>query len=115
MKTIKLSNSESVVLVSDADFARVNKYKWFLKRAKGPAGSTEKYYYAARSVNMGNKPDGRQITKTVWLHRFLKDEPEGLDVHHNNGDKLDCQQHNLEPISAVDHGSNFIGACEVPF
>jgi len=109
MKAIPLTNSESVVLVSDADYKRVSRYKWFLKRAKGRPGITDKYYYAARSVYAGRKPDGRQITKTVWLHRFLSDEPDG-DVHHKDGDKLNCQQDNLESINHDLHGQKYRGA-----
>ena len=109
MQFIHLTNSESVVLVSDIDFARVNKYKWFLKRAKSPAGDGKsEYYYAARSQRVGKK------VKTVWLHRWLKDEPDG-DIHHKNGDKLNCQQDNLEPIGHDIHGQKYRGKDEVPF
>lgn len=112
MKSITLTNSDAVVLVSDIDYERVKKHKWFLKRAKGRPGTTDKYYYAARSAYAGRKPDGRQITKTVWLHRFLSGEPDG-DVHHADGNKLNCQQDNLEPISHAEHGRKYRGA--VPF
>lgn len=110
MQFIHLTNSESVVLVSDEDFERANKYKWFLKRAKSPPGDGKsEYYYAARSVYAGKKPDGRQITKTVWLHRWLKNEPDG-DIHHKDGDKLNCQQDNLEPIDHDTHGQKYRGS-----
>ena len=106
MKVIPLTNSESVVLVSDADYERVSQYKWFLKRAKGRPGTTDKYYYAARSQRVGKK------VKTIWLHRFLTDAKSGEDVHHKNRDKLDCQQHNIKPIDPEIHGSQH---CDIPF
>jgi hypothetical protein len=106
MKTIPLTNSEAVVLVSDEDYKRVSQYKWFLKRAKGRPGTTDKYYYAARSQRIGKK------VKTVWLHRFLSNEPDG-DVHHADGDKLNCQQDNLEPIDHDIHGQRYRGAEQI--
>jgi hypothetical protein len=111
LKAVKLTNSEAVVLVSDEDFERVNQYRWFLKRAKSPPGQGDNaYYYAARSVYAGRKPDGRQITKTVWLHRFLADVDSGEDVHHKDGDKLNCQRDNIEPIGHAEHGRKYRGA-----
>jgi hypothetical protein len=94
MKTIKLTNSEAVVLVSDEDFERVNQHKWFLKRAKGQAG----YYYAARSYRDNGK------VKTMWLHRFLTDAKSGEDVHHKDRDKLNCQRDNMQCTDPATHG-----------
>lgn len=104
MKTIKLSNSDDVVLVSDIDFDEISRYKWFLKRAKSPIGQGHiKYYYAARSKTITT--NGKRKVYTIWLHRFIMGNPKGFDVHHKDRNKLNCQRENLEILSPITHGS----------
>ena len=108
MKVIILTNSDAVVLVNDTDYDRVSKYKWFLKRAKGCDEDGNPYYYAAHSVRKGKK------VRTVWLHRFIMNEPDS-DVHHRDGNKLNCRRGNLEIIDHTEHGQRYRGADEIPF
>jgi len=63
-KTIPLGGmgGEYVAIVSDRDFARVNKFRW---RAFKPRKS--KIVYAVRSVGSSRRP-GR---KTILMHRFI--------------------------------------------
>ena len=87
MKTITLSNSPAVVIVSDEDYERVNKFRWFLKQTRNGE------FYPARSVRYG-----KQI-KTVWLHRFITDCPSGMTVDHKNMDRLNATRDNLEIVT----------------
>ena len=91
MKTIPLTNSEAVVLVSDIDYEHVNQFTWFLKSAKGG------FLYAARSYRENGK------VKTMWLHRFLAEPEDGEHVHHCDHDKLNCQRDNLRSLDPVTH------------
>lgn len=82
MKKIPLTQGK-VALVDDADYPKVAKYKWFLRK--------EKYTgYAARSYK---KPDGR--VGVIRMHRLILDAPSHLDVDHINGNGLDNRRCNI--------------------
>lgn len=100
MKTIKLSNSDEIAMVDDADFERVNKHTWRLKRG----GANNKMLYVATTVRIGKK------FKTILLHRFIMQPKDGFDVHHVRGNKLDNQQSELEIIDHFKHSNIYYGA-----
>lgn len=62
-----------------------------LQAVKGMKYHYSSHGYAARSVH--GKP--RRI---VYLHREIMDAPEGMEVDHTNGDKLDNRRENLRVI-----------------
>ena len=95
---IPLTNSDKVVLIDAADDEQVSQYRWFLKHASNGR------YYAARTVRLGKK------FVTIWLHRFIMQPADGQDVHHLNGNKLDCRRSNLESIKHNAHGIEYYGA-----
>jgi hypothetical protein len=78
MKKIRL-NKGKCALVSDEDYERVNKYKWYLHSA-GYAISQE---YSKRTY------------KTRYMHRFIMNPPKGFQVDHKNRNKLDNRRSNL--------------------
>lgn len=92
MGNIVLTNSDKVAIISPEDYEQVSKYRWFLKH-NGKGG-----YYVARSVRIGKK------IITVLLHRFIMQPENGQDVHHKDGDKLNCKRGNLECVDHFIHG-----------
>lgn len=75
-----------VALIDDEDAERVLTYKWTLCAIPRPNKTT---YYARRGTQRGGK------NKTILLHRFILDAPDGLQVDHINGDSLDNRRSNL--------------------
>ena len=96
MKKIKLTNG-LIALVDDADFARVDMYRWGVFRPKG-----NKTLYAQGRVKDEN---GEWVIKS--MHRFifgLTNPKEHCD--HLNGNGLDNQRHNLSVGSASSNMRN---------
>jgi len=96
-RIIPLTNSNKVVLIDAVDYKQVSCFTWFLKTGKG--GS-----YAARSVRIGKH------VITIRLHRFIMQPADGQDVHHKNGNKLNCCRKNLECIKHNLHAYLYYGA-----
>lgn len=80
MKKIKLSQGK-VALVDDEDFEFLSQWKWHY--AKG---------YAIRNVRL-TPGDGGRISEI--MHRVIMNCPEGKQVDHINGDKLNNQKTHL--------------------
>lgn len=70
--------------VDEQDYERVAARHWSLA-GRGYARSA------------GKHPDGR--FRSIYLHRFVMGEPEGMQVDHRNGDKLDCRRSNLRVVT----------------
>jgi len=91
MKTIALTQG-FVALVDDADYERVNAFKW-------SATKTPKNVYAVRKVRTSS---GR--TTSQLLHRFITGVTNPrIIVDHEDHDGLNCQRYNLRPCV---HGEN---------
>lgn len=78
MRAISLRNSELVAIVDDADFDRLNEYRWYLS-----AG------YARRI----ERPR-RGAVKNIAMHNQILGVP-GMEADHINGDKLNNRRANL--------------------
>lgn len=97
MKTIKLSNSESVAIVFDCDYDLVSRYTWRLKK------SANKSYVCTTIRENGG-------FRTVRLHRLIMNPTERQDVHHVDRNILNNQRNNLE---CIDHGFHgYVTRCE---
>lgn len=92
-KQIPLSRGK-YALVSDADFERVNQYKW----------SLDTNGYAVRKIVVHR--DGEKRQRKILLHRFILDAPNGLDVDHINHDELDCRRANLRLATRSQNNAN---------
>lgn len=83
MKQIIL-HGEKVTQVDDEDFHRLNNSKWHIT-SNG---------YAQRSEYVGTI-NGKIKVRTIKLHRELMAVPEGVDIDHADGNKLNNQKSNL--------------------
>jgi hypothetical protein len=82
-KTILL-NKNHETLVSDDDYEILNQWKWHLND-KG-------YAFRRGHKCMESK---KQKFKTIRMHRLIINAPDGLDVDHINGNRLDNRRENL--------------------
>ena len=87
---IELSNKPILVKVSQEDYERVKPFSWYAKKSRWG-------WYACASVRMG------QQVKTLRLHRFIMDCPEGMEVDHLNGDHWDNRRENLEIVEGQEN------------
>lgn len=85
----------SVALVDDDDFERVNRFRWRLH----PQG------YAFRKTTRGR---GKHVT--VLMHRFVMNAPDGMEVDHLHGNKLDNRKSELALITPLDHRRKHVHA-----
>lgn len=85
MKQIKLTKG-LYALVSDQDYARLNKFKW-----QASQESNGKKFYAIRRDNLGRK---------VRMHRAVfKFVPDDMVVDHINHNSLDNRRCNLRIVT----------------
>lgn len=92
MKQIPLTNSALYALVDDDDFERVSFYRWQIQ----PNGC------AARTGVLNGQ------RQTIYMHRQIMGEPEGLEVDHRDHKKLNNQKHNLRAATESQNGQNKI-------
>jgi len=81
MKIIYLTQG-IITTVSDCDYERLNKYKWYAKKSAYN-------WYAARS----DYSNGKQTT--IRMHRFIMNCPKNMEVHHPDRGSLNNQRENL--------------------
>ena len=81
-----------VAIISTEDFRRVNRYKWYTHTSAGSKRKPGRPY--ARACINGRK---------VYLHRFILNPAESMQVDHRNHCTLDDRRENLEE---VDHKTN---------
>ncbi len=84
MKELPLTRG-MVALIDDADYEKVCGFKYRI--SKSPGGP----FYAIRNTSRSLGP-----RRGIYLHQDLLPVPAGFEVHHINGDGLDCQRKNLE-------------------
>lgn len=81
-------------LVDDSDYEVVSQFTWHTaKRGK-------KLFYAETSVGYG------ETKRNIYLHRFLI--PDSEEVHHKDGDGLNCQRFNLIAATRTTNSRGFI-------
>lgn len=78
-----------VALVSDEDYERINKHKWFV--ADGYANTAYASTYLRNDSGMS-----RKVTR---MHRFILGAKEGEEVDHRDGDGLNNTRENIRLIS----------------
>ena len=93
MREIQLTRG-LVALVDDDDYEWLNSFKWFANPHHG--GSA----YAARTVR------ARANGKTLQMHRLICGDPDGFEIDHINGTKLDTRRCNLRLCSRHENQRN---------
>jgi hypothetical protein len=89
----------AVALVDDADYERVSGHQWHLCRRK-----EDGQMCARRVVNEAG------VKRTVFLHRFVLDAPDGMQVDHINHNQLDDRRANLRLATPSQNSQNRRGA-----
>ena len=84
-KALILARGE-IAMVDASDWVLANKYKWY-KKKDGYVARTEKQ-------------------KTVLLHRFIMNTPQGKITDHINGNKLDNRRENLRICGYSENAMN---------
>jgi hypothetical protein len=87
----------SVALVSRADLPLVVGYRWHRHNVRGEG----RLFYAVCRPKVGGRRE-----RTVWMHRLLLGEPEGLEIDHINGDGLDNRRGNLRTATRLENARN---------
>lgn len=82
MKKIKLTHNK-FTLVDNSDFELLNRYKWY------PIKSGKNIYVA----RVSSRKEGK--SKTIMLHRYIMNTPDGMDTDHIDGNSLNNQRKNL--------------------
>ena len=90
MKEIPLTRGK-VALVDDEDYERVSKFKWHCT-SEG---------YAATTL-----PRLNGHRKTVWMHRYIMNAPDGIEVDHVRSGGLDNRRENLRLASHTQNTMN---------
>lgn len=91
-------HGEFTVLIDDEDYDKIKDFKWYV-------GVNKKYrYYVGCGFNFGEK--GKRKQKTIQLHRFIIDCPEGMVVDHVNHNTLDNRKSNLRICSQSENCKN---------
>lgn len=71
-------------IVDPEDYERINKYKWNAYRGYSS-------YYSKRKIY--NRKKGTE--RTIYMHRYIMNAPEGMVVDHINHNGLDNRKENL--------------------
>lgn len=82
-----LLSSGDVCRVDERDYHTLSNWKW----KRHPQGYASRTGYSA----------GTYVCHL--MHRYILDAPEGMEVHHVNGDKLDNRRANLELVEPKTH------------
>lgn len=94
MRKIPLTNGMNAI-VSDRDYGRVSKFKWFARRH----GNT---FYAARSLY---KPD-TQSSDSILMHRFILNAKRNVEVDHKDRNGLHNFRRNLRLCTRAQNSRN---------
>lgn len=82
-------------IVDDKDFERVRRFNWYVNQME----STSYAYRFLPSDEGGNQ-------KTQSLHRFIMNEPAGMEIDHRNLNGLDCRKDNLRIATSSQNKMN---------
>jgi hypothetical protein len=76
--------------VDDDVWHWAHRYRWYSKCG-----------YACRYIRCSGY--GKKDSREIYLHREVMGHPEGMEVHHQNGDRLNNQRENLRVVTRAVH------------
>ena len=88
-KIIALSQGKAA-LVDDGDYEYLNQFSWHYSTG-----------YACRPL-----PRGHRVTPSISMHRDIMGNPQGMEVDHINGDRLDNRRENLRVCTKAENRRN---------
>lgn len=89
MRKISLSKGK-FAMVDDCDYKKLSEYKWYYTN----------WGYAVRNISINRKQ------KLVYMHRVILSAPDGLEVDHRDGNKLNNQSSNLRVCTQSENQHN---------
>lgn len=97
MKTIPLTQG-MVAIVDDDDWLYLSKHKWCYAHGG----------YASRGVcsQLANGRKDRKRIKAIYMHRVIMNPPDGLQIDHINGNKIDNRKVNLRFATMAENMRN---------
>lgn len=101
MKEIKLTKGK-VALIDDGDYERVSQHNWQASRSLSKPSWRPRKWYAVRRIWLPEL----KTKETLFLHRFLLNPPDHLEVDHINGDSLDCRRSNMRLATPAQNRMN---------
>ena len=93
MKEIKLSTNGEIVTLDDNTYKWLSNYKWHLCHG-----------YAQTNIKINNK------YKTKRMHRLIMGEPDGFEIDHIDGNKLNNLKSNLRIVTNYQNQMNSKGS-----
>lgn len=93
-----LLSQGKVALIDSADAERVCAFKWCAV-CTSPRRKRARWYGYRRDYSV-------TPSKGIYLHRFIVDAPQGVEVDHWNGDGLDCRRANLRLATRSQNAQN---------
>lgn len=99
MKEIPMTKGY-VALIDDDDYGRVAELQW---RALVGRARTDGHC-DVRAVRWDTRPGEKRMV--LYLHRFIVDAPDGMEVDHKNGDTLDNRRCNLRVCTRAENQHN---------
>ena len=94
MKIIRLSKGHHAI-VDDSDYEFLNQWKWSACKS-----------WWTETVYAARKPFGGKNGKSIYMHRLIMGEPQGLEVDHKDRNGLNNQRTNLRIAEKFQNRSN---------
>lgn len=107
LKQIKTGKIFSTVIDRE-DFEKVSLHTWHLHWSRGI-----KDYYVSTTIQLGNKEDGSQLSKTMFLHKYIMGVEDGgrkVQVDHIDFNPRNNRKSNLAVVTNLENSRKRQGA-----
>lgn len=97
---------EQIILLDDEDYAKIVENGYCITIGYDPSINGFYCSFKTKDKNGRTKVNGKDVRKTVRLHRWVVDCPDGLTVDHINHNTLDNRKSNLRICSQLMNNQN---------